>query len=148
MNNKQYNINNSLIRKYKKIYPSAKVKSKNISKSKLLKFINETKNQYTNVECSIVFYEENLYRHNWIDIEGMGYGWIWYKRPKNKWRKSIVEFFKNNLYAYEINKEFKFIFVQDEEFLIIHIPSRTTEMKADIIFKMSKENCRKYIYCF
>lgn len=28
---------------------------------------------------------------NWIEIEGMGYGWLWCRKPAHKWRITIIK---------------------------------------------------------
>ena len=140
----QYNINNHLMRRYKKSFPSANVYTKPFAYSKIAKIIDETRKEYPKIETDIEFYEHNIYQSNWIDVEGMGYGWIWFKEPKNNWRKLISEYTCN--WLSDVKKGFKTIFIEDEDFIIIHVPSRTLESKADIIITLGKESCREDIF--
>lgn len=49
--------------------------------------------------------DENPNINNWIDVEGIGYGWLWlsYKNSKKKQRKAIIKYAKG-LYEDSKNK--------------------------------------------
>ncbi len=60
-------------------------------------------NKYPYIEADIDWYDDPEHPDicTWKDIEGIGYGWLWYGEPKREWVKIIKSlaksFLKNSL---------------------------------------------------
>lgn len=122
--NLQYNVNNQIIRQYKKAYPNANIYTRKFSK-KFIKSLVDDIEKYSDIEYAEVFYEYNLFHANWYDIEGMGYGWIWTSYPEKHWRTAIGKCYIDALSTMAIPKDFKIIIVEDKDFIMVLLPTRT-----------------------
>lgn len=122
-NYKKYNITNNIIRKYKRNFPNAKVYTKKLSKKHLYDLIDNHED-YPIIEYSEEFYELNLYDSNWIDIEGMGYGWIWSIYPQKLWREKIGEACRSYIKNIKIIKNEKIIICEQDDEIFITLPRR------------------------
>lgn len=64
-------------------------------------------NQFNYIDTHELWYDDPDYPNfnNWIDIEGIGYGWLWIKHKNSKklQRKSVIKF-AMRLYRYSKNE--------------------------------------------
>lgn len=76
------------------------------------KILSKIFKEYKYIDVIELWYddEDNPDRNNWIDIEGMGYGWLWckYRKSEKKQRKIIRRFAlqccpNQDLYSYYVN---------------------------------------------
>lgn len=146
MKTSQMNITNSVIRMMRNKHPDANIYTKKTSVKEINNLINDFQN-YPIIECSTLWFDQHIYWNNWVDTEGMGYGWLWVKNPQSKYRKLVVEWTDNRIsdIRYDFKeknkkfKNFKTIFIKDENYIIIYIPSRLI-CEYDLIIYLGKKD--------
>lgn len=58
---------------------------------------------------------ENPYRLNWMDIEGMGYGWAWSAHEENQWHQMMAQMIGREANNMEKNMDDYLYFVYESE---------------------------------
>ena len=138
------NIINSILRDYKKKYGNNNVSYQKLSKVYINNIIKQNV-EYPFVECVEMFYDDSLTFNNWIDVEGMGYGWIWSDCPRCQWRNKICSLIRNYYFKQKTFKNTKkMIVIKTPEKIIFHIPSRFYNFKkgkfnSDVVITFSKK---------
>lgn len=88
--------------------------------------------------------EKNPYRINWIDVEGMGYGWAWSVHEEKDWHRMMARMIARETKCLErFMEDTLYVVYESERGKTFHFVTLTEE-REDILFNFL--NKEKYDY--
>lgn len=108
---------------------------------KLILELRMTTSLYDYIEIVTKYYddEERPYYNNWIDVEGMGYGWTWMKYEEKEWHKMMQKLVFNKADSLLLNLDKTIYFVYENERVKTYHFVTMDEYREDTIIGFSNE---------
>lgn len=100
--------------------------------------------KYPYIEVNLEWFDDDEYpdESTWIDVEGMGYGWMWLHHKPKEYRRLIGNYARNIIAREKLYQ--KMGIIKDDSNLLFAIPS--SDMECIYVIKLSNNKCSDYFF--